>query len=245
MPPRRRYGRDAHSAYQRPADASKPYPGMLEKWEREYYPPIFKICTDLRLDLIFHDPDSRDVRKVTGKNTWANGFPDLWIVGRRRLFVRELKRDSDGDVTDAQRKWLDGLKAVGIDAGVWWLPRDLNSGRVQTDLNDIARHGPQVPDLVDGTAKLMFLATHGADRIPGAALHWDAGTQRMPDGSPINRALWRAEARLLLHRAASALPVGDVEIRQWLRQHQMPEDATPQQVLQAVRMTFTRHEELS
>lgn len=48
------------------------------------------------------------------------GWPDLAMVHpkRGRFIVRELKT-MRGRVSADQRKWLDGLTAAGIDAGVW------------------------------------------------------------------------------------------------------------------------------
>jgi hypothetical protein len=47
------------------------------------------------------------------------GFPDLVIVGRGGVLFRELKGPR-GRLSDAQRAWLDDLRAAGADADVWW-----------------------------------------------------------------------------------------------------------------------------
>ncbi len=46
------------------------------------------------------------------------GFPDLTLVRDGVLLIRELKTDR-GRLTDAQRDWLAGLQACGVDAAVW------------------------------------------------------------------------------------------------------------------------------
>ena len=56
------------------------------------------------------------------------GFPDLVIVGRRGVLIRELKRQR-GTVTPAQHTWLNALDDTGIDADVW-RPAQLIDGTV-------------------------------------------------------------------------------------------------------------------
>lgn len=51
------------------------------------------------------------------------GFPDLVILGRRGVLFRELKGPR-GRLSDAQREWIEDLRAAGADAGVW-TPGDL------------------------------------------------------------------------------------------------------------------------
>lgn len=59
--------------------------------------------------LAYHTHDSRRSNP---------GFPDLVIVGRRRIVYRELKSHR-GRLSEPQREWLRRLKAVGEDAAVW------------------------------------------------------------------------------------------------------------------------------
>ena len=47
------------------------------------------------------------------------GFPDLVLVRRPRLLFVELKREGEYP-TDAQRQWLDELKACDTEAYLWW-----------------------------------------------------------------------------------------------------------------------------
>ena len=56
------------------------------------------------------------------------GFPDLVIVGRRGVLIRELKTER-GRVTSAQSVWLNALDDAGVDADVW-RPADLIDGTV-------------------------------------------------------------------------------------------------------------------
>jgi len=46
------------------------------------------------------------------------GFPDLVLTRRPRVIFAELKADR-GKLTDAQRAWLDELRACGQEAYVW------------------------------------------------------------------------------------------------------------------------------
>ncbi len=46
------------------------------------------------------------------------GFPDLTLVRRGVLLIRELKTDR-GRLTSSQRDWLEALQGCGVDAGVW------------------------------------------------------------------------------------------------------------------------------
>lgn len=46
------------------------------------------------------------------------GFPDLVLVGGASIAYRELK-SSIGRLTPEQCYWLDALRAVGSDAGIW------------------------------------------------------------------------------------------------------------------------------
>jgi hypothetical protein len=46
------------------------------------------------------------------------GFPDLVMTRRPRVIFAELKSDR-GKVTDAQRAWIDELRACGQEAYIW------------------------------------------------------------------------------------------------------------------------------
>ena len=46
------------------------------------------------------------------------GFPDLVLTRRPRVIFAELKADR-GKLTDAQRAWIDELRACGQEAYVW------------------------------------------------------------------------------------------------------------------------------
>jgi len=56
------------------------------------------------------------------------GFPDLVIVGRHGLLIRELKQQR-GKVTPAQSIWLNALDDAGVNADVW-RPADLIDGTI-------------------------------------------------------------------------------------------------------------------
>lgn len=69
--------------------------------------------------LCYHTHDSRRSEP---------GFPDLVIVGRRGVLIRELKTER-GRVTSAQHTWLNALDDAGVDADVW-RPSDLIDGTI-------------------------------------------------------------------------------------------------------------------
>ena len=77
--------------------------------------------------LYYHNPDSRRAVK---------GFPDLIIVGRSGVLYRELK-DNAGWKTSEQTRWLYSLVAAGQNASVWQ-PSDLDSGRIEKELQAIS-----------------------------------------------------------------------------------------------------------
>ena len=61
--------------------------------------------------LAYHTHDSRRSQA---------GYPDLHLVheGRRLSILRELKSQK-GTVSPAQKDWIRGLTAAGVDVGVW------------------------------------------------------------------------------------------------------------------------------
>ena len=76
--------------------------------------------------LCYHTHDSRRSEP---------GFPDLVIVGRGGVLIRELKRQR-GKVTVAQTVWLDALEHAGADAGVW-RPADLLDGTILSQMRAV------------------------------------------------------------------------------------------------------------
>ena len=63
--------------------------------------------------MVYHTYDSRRSQP---------GFPDLVMLRRGRILVRELKSER-GKLTAPQKKWLTAFSMVGISAVVW-RPRD-------------------------------------------------------------------------------------------------------------------------
>jgi len=60
------------------------------------------------------------------------GWPDLVLVRKGRLLIRELKTIR-GRLTPTQVGWLNDLTAAGVDAGVW-RPDQLLSGQILNEL---------------------------------------------------------------------------------------------------------------
>lgn len=75
--------------------------------------------------LIYHTYDSRRSEP---------GYPDLHLVSARFgiSIFRELKT-AKGRVSEPQKKWLQRMNDVGLDAAVW-RPEDWLSGRITAEL---------------------------------------------------------------------------------------------------------------
>lgn len=86
---------------------------MAEMLEAEFQRQVRTLC-EMRGLLVYHTHDSRRSDP---------GFPDLVIVGSRRMIYRELKKQ-DGVVSAMQQYWIDRLREIGHDADVW-RPSDL------------------------------------------------------------------------------------------------------------------------
>lgn len=85
---------------------------MLDDYSRvseaEFQANILEFVRTLGLQA-YHTHDSRRSQP---------GFPDLVIVGRKRVLFRELKTMS-GVVSDDQKYWLSILHAAGADVAIW------------------------------------------------------------------------------------------------------------------------------
>lgn len=82
--------------------------------ERDWDHQLKQLCDQLGWTLNYHTLRSKGSR---------SGFPDRVLV-RDRLVAAELKTET-GKPTDAQREWLDGLSAAGIETYLW-RPSDLD-----------------------------------------------------------------------------------------------------------------------
>lgn len=94
--------------------------------EATFQSQILALCKHLGL-LTYHTYDSRRSQP---------GFPDLVIVGSRKMLFRELKTDL-GRVSPEQAQWLDALRQLGVDADVW-RPSDWPT-RVHAELLGLGR----------------------------------------------------------------------------------------------------------
>jgi len=63
------------------------------------------------------------------------GWPDLALCGSRGFMLRELKTET-GRLSDEQHNWGLMLRSAGVNWDVW-RPADLQSGRVQRELEAI------------------------------------------------------------------------------------------------------------
>lgn len=68
----------------------------------------------------------------------GTGYPDLTIVGPTGVLFRELKSER-GVLRPEQKTWIARLSVAGADVDVW-RPRDLASGRIETELRALRGH---------------------------------------------------------------------------------------------------------
>ncbi len=64
------------------------------------------------------------------------GFPDLFLCGRQHVAFRELKKQYMPRTSPAQTTWKYALLAAGQDYEQWQ-PRDLESGRIERELDHL------------------------------------------------------------------------------------------------------------
>ena len=102
------------------------YSGTARMSEDELLAFVVKRAERLGLEW-FHSFDTRRDK--------TPGFPDLVLVGHG-IYYRELK-SADGPVSVQQMRWGRALRAGG---GNWsiWRPADVQSGRVQRELRELA-----------------------------------------------------------------------------------------------------------
>lgn len=106
--------------------------------------------------LTYHTHDSRRSE---------SGFPDLVLISPRqgRILFRELKT-MRGRVSPDQKIWIEGLTAVGQDAGVW-RPDDLVEERILGELRAPAS-APKEPESFawDGASPVPVCGSCGRER---------------------------------------------------------------------------------
>src|SRR5690606_27680126 len=76
--------------------------------EKEFMQSVIDFARALRWR-VYHTHDSRRSEP---------GFPDLFMVRGTRAIAAELKR-VEGQVTPAQRDWLQAINATGIETYIW------------------------------------------------------------------------------------------------------------------------------
>lgn len=56
-------------------------------------------------------------QKIKNKKAGLNpGFPDLFIIGKKKIICIEMKRKKNGVVSSQQKLWLNALEENGIDS---------------------------------------------------------------------------------------------------------------------------------
>ncbi|WP_346844604.1 VRR-NUC domain-containing protein [uncultured Rothia sp.] len=94
--------------------------------EKEFQDMVIGAARSLDSEvLIYHTYDSRRSEP---------GYPDLHLVSARFgiSIFRELKTVK-GRVSEPQKKWLQRMSGVGLDAAVW-RPEDWASGRIMAEI---------------------------------------------------------------------------------------------------------------
>jgi len=108
------------------------------KPEEDFQRKVLQLCKLLHLHTAHFRPAlSRSGRYITPVAGDGKGWPDLTIVGPGGVLYRELK-SATGSRTPEQRQWAEWLTEAGQDVAVW-KPRDLESGRIQAELEAIRR----------------------------------------------------------------------------------------------------------
>jgi len=93
--------------------------------EAELQSAIVELAAWLGYRLAYHTYDSRRS---------AEGFPDLVIVGHKRVLFIEVK-SATGNLTPKQAHWYAGLIEAGAEAFVF-RPEDWTSGKIEKELKD-------------------------------------------------------------------------------------------------------------
>lgn len=116
---------------------------------------VRRLASDLGW-LTYHTHDSRRSE---------SGFPDLVLISPKqgRILFRELKK-MRGRVSPDQKIWIEGLTAVGQDAGVW-RPDDLVEERILGELRAPAS-APKEPESFawDGASPVPVCGSCGRER---------------------------------------------------------------------------------
>ena len=118
--------------------------------EAEFQAQVRQLCT-IRGLLVYHTHDSRRSDA---------GFPDLTIVGSKRMLFRELKKE-DGRVSPMQQYWIDRLNDVGQDAGVW---RPSDMPRIVRELGTLGAITIPTPTDVAAAKKKAAAGMRGGSR---------------------------------------------------------------------------------
>ncbi|MET0702475.1 MAG: hypothetical protein ABWY93_22700 [Mycobacterium sp.] len=196
------------------------------KDEADFQARVGRLATTIHDLLHYHTHDSRRS---------SSGFPDSVFVGRRVLF-RELKMTRRSKISQAQKDWIDRLRAAGADAAIWYA-EDYHSGLVDEQLRDAA-HRTEIrqvrrvyPPLEMRLAKRLYLKTTGGDPARSALL-WEAGVASVEHGA------WIARAHEILAIVAAELPEGEGEHTAWLRAHSIT-DGTVAAIFTALKTDLT------
>jgi len=112
---------------------------MARLSEDDLLTSVLDLCRALHLRTAHFRPARTAQGWRTPVSGDGKGWPDLVIVGPRRLIMRELKSDV-GRPSPAQLAWGHALATAGVDAGVW-RPRDWRSGAIGLALRELAGRG--------------------------------------------------------------------------------------------------------
>jgi hypothetical protein len=94
--------------------------------EAQLLTEVLGICRECNI-LASHSYDSR--------RDYGRGFPDLVMAGKHHVLFAELKANG-GTFSSEQIGWKYRLVACGANY-VYWTPRDLESGLIETTLENL------------------------------------------------------------------------------------------------------------
>ena len=114
-------------------------PGIREMTEAQFVAEITRRCGERGIRWMHIDNVHHTRRRGSQEGNKIVGFPDLLLVGRAGIMFRECK-SVDGayrGLRPAQADWKYALRVAGQDWALW-SPADLESGRIDQELDQLA-----------------------------------------------------------------------------------------------------------
>lgn len=105
--------------------------------EDELLRNVLELCSYLGITTAHFRPARTEHGWRTAVQGDGKGFPDLVLVGGRRLAFRELK-SARGQLDADQRRWRDYLLDAGQDWALW-RPAEWSSGAIPAELKALSK----------------------------------------------------------------------------------------------------------